>query len=137
MMSDSSKGSVKVEMTAKERVLTTLKFGVTDRVPCLPYLRDMAIKYAGYRFSEVLDDIDKFVYSQVRGLDDFGTDAVWDFGIAHFIGELIGGKILYFEDDQPASEPPEVEYKELAEKLTKLDFTKSPGICWTYSWLGC
>ena len=117
-----------VEMTAKERVLSALQFGEVDRVPCLPYVRDMAIKYAGFRYRDVLGDIDKYVHTQVKAARDFHIDGVWDWGIAHFFSELTGGKVLFFDDDQPASEPPKVNSQQLLTKLEKLDYTHSPNL---------
>jgi uroporphyrinogen decarboxylase len=90
----------------------------------LPYVRDFGFKQAGVTFSEAMHDTDKFVKSQLECTEKYHIDAVWDPGIAAYFAELVGGRVIVFEDNCPASKPAIGSKEELRE----LDLSKSPGL---------
>jgi uroporphyrinogen decarboxylase len=112
------------DLMHSDGLFTNLKLGRADKVPFLPFARDFAIKQAGVTFSEAIKDMKKFVDSQVRFAEEYHTSAVWDPGIAPYFVELVGGSIIVFEDDCPASKPA----LQSKEQLRKLDLSNSPNL---------
>ncbi len=106
------------EMTSYERVMTALEGGKPDRVPVMPFTRDWAVTRAGFTFSEVLENPDKYVYAQYRALRDFQADVVWDLMGVNAECEAMGS-VLKFQDDAP---PSVVEFfvEELSRDLPRL-----------------
>ncbi|MDP6771845.1 MAG: uroporphyrinogen decarboxylase family protein, partial [Anaerolineales bacterium] len=92
-------------MTSKDRLFSSLALDLPDKVPFVPKLGLASIKYAGLRYRDVFEDIDKWVYAQLKSLEDFHVDAVWDFGTAAHFAEPFGGRLIIFDDEQPANQP--------------------------------
>jgi uroporphyrinogen decarboxylase len=106
------------KMTSYERIMTALDGGKPDRVPVLPFMRDWGMNYAGFTFSEVLENPSKYVYAQYRALRDIGGDVIWDLMGAHSESEAMGSVI----EIHPDSPPSVVEFavKDLSLDLEKL-----------------
>jgi hypothetical protein len=72
-----------------------------DRVPVIPRL-EWCIRQAGFRFSEILESTEKYVFSQYYCVREFQYDAVWDLFAVHAESEALGSK-LKIADDMPPS----------------------------------
>ena len=90
------------EMTSYERIMTALDGGKPDRVPVMPFTRDWAVSQAGFTFSEVLGNPNKYVYAQYRALRELQADVIWDLMGVHAESEAMGS-VLKFQDDAPPS----------------------------------
>ncbi len=92
----------KVEMNSYDRVMTALGGGQPDRVPVVPIVREWCARQVGFRFRDILESVEKFVYSQYFCARHFGYDVVWDlFGI-HAESEAMGS-VLKVPEDMPPS----------------------------------
>ena len=89
-------------MTSYQRVMTAMEGGTPDRVPLVPIVREWAVRQAGFEFGEVLDNVEKYVYSQYYCLRHFGYDAVWDLAAIHAESEAMGS-VLKVPRDMPPS----------------------------------
>jgi uroporphyrinogen decarboxylase len=92
----------KTEMTSYERIMTALEGGKPDRVPVLLFMRDWGTKYAGFTFSEVLENPNKYVYAQYKALMEIGADVVWDLMGFHSESEAMGSVLKIPEDGLPS-----------------------------------
>ena len=92
----------KIEMTSYERIMTALEGGKPDRVPVLLFMRDWATKSAGFTFSEVLENPNKYVYAQYRALRDIGADVIWDLMGFHSESEAMGSLLKIPKDGLPS-----------------------------------
>ena len=108
----------KTEMTSYERIMTALEGGKPDRVPALLFMRDWATKSAGFTFSEVLENPNKYVYAQYRALRDIGADVIWDLMGFHSESEAMGS-VLKIPKDGPPSVA-EFPVKSLSQDVEKL-----------------
>ena len=115
-------------MTSRDRLFTSLQLGVPDRVPFAPRAREFAVRYAGYRYGDILTDVDKYVDAQLRLVEDFHADALWGYGTTpHFI-QLVGGKLIVFDDDVPTSEPAVHSREQIARLDKNPDFARIPAL---------
>lgn len=106
------------EMTSYERIIVALEGGKPDRVPVIPFLRDWGIRYAGFTFSEILENPFKYVYAQYRTLRDIKADIIWDLMGVHAESEAMGSKLKIQEDSPPSVI--EFAIKNLSEDLQRL-----------------
>lgn len=106
------------EMTPYERIMTALDGGKPDRVPVMPFTRDWAVSQAGFTFSEVLGNPNKYVYAQYRALRELQTDVIWDLMGVNAESEAMGS-VLKLQDDAP---PSVVEFfvEELSQDLERI-----------------
>jgi uroporphyrinogen decarboxylase len=81
-------------------------------------MRDWGTKYAGFTFSEVLENPNKYVYAQYRVLRDIGADVIWDLMGFHSESEAMGS-ILKIPKDGPPSVT-EFAVKNLSKDVEKL-----------------
>ncbi len=88
-------------ISGKERVLRTLSFQETDRVPVIPVTHSCSAKLVGYTLGEAITNPKKYVESQVRCLDRFGYDGVWGIAVSE-VAEALGCEIIVHDDDIPA-----------------------------------
>jgi len=89
-------------MTSYERMMTALEAKEPDRIPVFPLVRDWAIRQAGFTVSEVIQDVDKLVYTQFFCLKKFGYDTVRDLSAIHAESEAMGCTLEIKEDGSPA-----------------------------------
>jgi len=90
------------KMNSYERVMATIRGEQPDRVPVIPAARDWCIRQAGFKFGEVMDSPEKYVFSQYYCVKEFNYDAVWDLFAVHAESEALGSK-LRIADDLPPS----------------------------------
>ena len=115
------------EMKSIDRVMAAVELKEPDRIPIVLVTREFGIKYSGYKFSECLEDEDLYIKSQMKCLEDFELDAVWDLWAIPVIAEAFGSNLRIMEDDVPViTEPYAItepgDLKKLEEK--KIDVTK-------------
>lgn len=111
-------------LTSKERVLRTLSFQETDRVPVIPVTHTCSAKLVGYTLGEALADPKKYVESQVKCLQQFGYDGVWGIAVTE-VAEALGCEIIVHEDDIPAVGNGTLMDKRDISKLAEPDFENS------------
>lgn len=105
-------------MTSYERVMTALEGGRPDRVPVVPIVRDWSARQVGFRFCDIMESVEKYVYAQYFCVRQFGYDAVWDLLAIHAEAEAMGSILKVPEDMPPSIEVPFV--KDYEEDLGKL-----------------
>jgi uroporphyrinogen decarboxylase len=88
-------------LSGKERVLRTLSFQETDRVPVIPVTHTCSAKLVGYTLGEALADPKKYVESEVKCWQQFGYDGVWGIAVTE-VAEALGCEMVVHEDDIPA-----------------------------------
>jgi uroporphyrinogen decarboxylase len=88
-------------LSGKDRVLRTLAFQETDRVPVIPVTHSCSAKLVGYTLKEALTEPKKYVESQVKCLERFGYDGVWGIAVTE-VAEALGCEIIVHDDDIPA-----------------------------------
>lgn len=88
-------------MTSYERIMMTLEGKRPDRTPVFPLIRDWAIRQAGFKVSEAIQDVAKYVYAQFFCLKKFGYDAVRDLSGIHAEAEAMGSKLKITDDGPP------------------------------------
>ena len=106
-------------MTPYDRLITALDVKQPDdRVPVTPFNREWCARQAGYKFSEVMVNTEKYVYSQLYCAKKFGYDMVLDLLAVHAESEAMGSILKIPEDAPPFVEKPAVQdYKQDFPKL--------------------
>ena len=89
------------EMTPMERVMGVCHGEIPDRVPFLLTSREFGLKYAGVKHSQAYKDPDVYVGSQLKLLQDFQLDSVWDIWCTPAVDEALGATMEIPEDDPP------------------------------------
>lgn len=72
-----------------------------DRVPVVPFSRSFNIRYAGYRFGDIVRDPDRYTGAAVRAQRALGFDAVDDMWNSGLFAEAFGAAVVIHEDDPP------------------------------------
>lgn len=93
--------SMKRETKSIDRFMTAVELKEPDRIPIVLTSREFGIRYSGYKFSECLKDEDLYIKSQIKCLEDFELDAVWDLWAIPVIAEAFGSNLRIMEDDVP------------------------------------
>lgn len=118
-------------MTSSERIKLAIAGRESDRVPILMITRDFSIYGAGLQLGECLANPVKYVEAELRTLEKYGCDGVWDLHIAMpLLNELYGARLTVPKGldgmDQPAhAEPVLKELKDLG-KLTRIKVEDHP-----------
>ena len=112
---------LKREMTPMERVMAVCHGEMPDRVPFLLTSREFGIKYHGMKFIQAYQDADAYVQSQVRLLEQFGLDGVYDIWCTPAVDEALGAYMATPEDDSPFIPDPYLERPEDLDKLKPVD----------------
>ncbi len=115
----------KYEITPYERLMGVLSGDKVDRIPVAPIVREWCSTQVGFKFSEIMNSAEKYVYAQYYCARKFGTDAVWDLWGVHAEAEAMG-TILKIPDNIACSVDTPVikDYKEDLHKIKILDPTK-------------
>jgi uroporphyrinogen decarboxylase len=92
----------KSQITSYERMMMALEGKRPDRPPVFPMVRDWAIRQAGFRVSEVIQDVAKHVYTQFYCLKRFGYDGVRDLSAIHAESEAMGSRLKIPDDGAPS-----------------------------------
>ena len=108
-------------MTPMERIMAVAKGEMPDRVPFLMTSREFGMKYAGHLMSEAYHDPQIYIDSQLRLLEDFEMDGVWDIWCTPVVDEALGSKMEFPEDDPPWIEQPCVNEPADITKLKPVD----------------
>jgi uroporphyrinogen decarboxylase len=108
-------------MTPMERLLAVGCGAVPDRVPFLITSREFGMRYAGKRMSEAYENPRAYVESQLRLLDDFEVDGVWDIWCTPAVDEALGATMEIPDDDPPWIEQPCVRERADLAKLKSID----------------
>lgn len=88
-------------MTSMERVLAVCNKQIPDRVPFILCSREFGLRHAGVPFAKCYDDPDIYIRSQLRLLEEFDLDSVWDIWCTPAVDEALGGHMVIAEDDPP------------------------------------
>ena len=89
------------EMKPIERIRAVCKGELPDRVPFVPASREFGMKYAGFPLSKAYEDPDCYIDAQIRLVEEFGQDAVWDIWATPVVDEALGATLVFPEDDSP------------------------------------
>lgn len=108
-------------MTPMERIMAVATGKIPDRVPFLITSREFGMKYAGHRMSEAYANPRVYIDSQIKLLEDFETDGVWDIWCSPVVDEALGAKMEIPDDDPPWIEQPCVGGPRDLAKLKLLD----------------
>ena len=92
----------KSTMSSYKRIMMALEGKRPDRIPVFPLVRDWAIRQAGFKVSEVIQDVAKHVCTQFFCIKKFGYDTVRDLAAIHAESEAMGCKLEIKEDDSPS-----------------------------------
>ncbi len=90
------------ELSSYERVMIALDGGIPDRVPVMPLVQYWTAKQVGFNMKELLNNVEKNVYSQYYCARECGYDVVKDFGGIHAESEAMGSKLEIYEDSTPS-----------------------------------
>lgn len=112
---------VRSQMTPMERVMAVCRHEKTDRVPFILASRAFGLKYAGVKFVEAYKDPDVYVRSQLKLIEDFQLDSVWDIWCTPAVDEALGATMDTPEDDPPWIAEPCVHGPEDLGKLRRVD----------------
>jgi uroporphyrinogen decarboxylase len=98
----------KEEMTPYDRLMTAFERKKPDRVPVTPFVREWAVRQAGFKFLEVMTNPEKYVYSQLYAIRKYGYDMVLDLLAVHAESEAMGSILKIPEDVPPSVDIPAV-----------------------------
>jgi len=113
------------KMTSYERMMTAFEGGKPDKVPVMVFVRDWAARQVGFSINEIMENVEKHVFSQYYCARNLGYDAVLDLSGVHAEAEAMGCKIKYSENEAPAVIENIVrDYKTDLSKLKLLDPNK-------------
>jgi len=90
------------KMTSYERMMIAFEGKKPDRVPVMLFVRDWAARQVGFSISEIMESIEKLVFSQYYCARNFGYDAVLDLSGVHAEAEAMGCKLKYNENTPPS-----------------------------------
>jgi len=90
------------KMTSYERIMITFEGEKPDRVPVMLFVRDWAAKQVGFSIKEIMESIEKHVFSQYYCAHNFGYDAVLDLSGVHAEAEAMGCKLKYNGNTPPS-----------------------------------
>ncbi|UNC92931.1 uroporphyrinogen decarboxylase family protein [Candidatus Contubernalis alkaliaceticus] len=88
-------------MNSFERVMTAMSGGKPDRVPVIPWVRDWCAFQAGFNIKDIMDNVERHVFSQYYCMKEFGYDAVFDLLGCMAESEAMGMKLKYSEKTAP------------------------------------
>ncbi len=80
-------------MNSYQRVHAVLYGKIPDRVPCMPMTREWASKQVGLSLSDVIDNPQKYVYSQYFCARELGYDSVSDLNAVNAEAEAMGCRL--------------------------------------------
>jgi uroporphyrinogen decarboxylase len=72
-----------------------------DRVPFLLVSREFGLRYSGVKHSRAYEDPDAYVAAQLRLLEEFQLDGVWDIWCTPAVDEALGATMEIPDDDPP------------------------------------
>jgi uroporphyrinogen decarboxylase len=87
-------------MSSYERVMTALGGGKPDRVPVMVFNRDWTVNQLGFCTSDMLGNVERFVFAQYFCARSFGYDVVQDAHGINAESEAMGCRLSYNDDFQ-------------------------------------
>lgn len=109
------------KMTSMARIMAVCNQELPDRVPFLLTSREFGIKYAGMKYAQCYEKADLYVNSQLRLLEEFELDGVWDIWCTPAVDEAMGAHMVVAEDDPPWIPEPLLNEREDISKLKPVD----------------
>jgi len=100
---------MKEEMNFYDRVMTAFELKEPDRVPVTPFVREWCFRQVGITFSEVMTNVEKYVYSQLYSIKKFGYDAVYGLSAINAESEAMGSVLGIPFDGPPYVKVPAVQ----------------------------
>jgi uroporphyrinogen decarboxylase len=100
---------MKEEMNSYDRVMTAFELKEPDRVPVTPFVREWCFRQVGIPFSEVMTNVEKYVYSQLYSIKKFGYDAVYGLSAVNAESEAMGSVLGIPFDGPPYLKVPAVQ----------------------------
>jgi len=100
---------MKGEMNSLDRVMAAFELKEPDRVPVLPLVREWCFRQVGIPFSEVMTNVEKYVYSQLYSIKKFGYDVVHGLSAVHAESEAMGSVLEIPFDGPPYLKVPAVQ----------------------------
>ncbi len=91
----------KAEMTAYDRVMTSLRHEEPDRVPFMPFAQTFTAKFAEIPFSVYVSKAKAMAEGQLKAHDAFGWDALCFSSDVGMYAGACGAKIAFPHDDVP------------------------------------
>lgn len=83
------------KMTSYERIMTAFRGGETDRVPVMILVGYWAAEQVGFSIKEIMENVEKHVFSQYYCAMNYGYDAVFDLSGIHAESEAMGCRLKY------------------------------------------
>lgn len=109
------------QMTSMERVMAVCRHEKPDRVPFILASRAFGLKYAGAKYEQAYQDPDLYVRSQLKLVEDFHLDSVWDIWCTPAVDEALGATMEIPEDNPPWIAAPCLHSHGDLEKLRPVD----------------
>jgi len=109
-------------MNSYQRVHAVLSGTLPDRVPCIPMIREWASKQVGLSLHDVIDNPQKYVYSQYFCSRELGYDSVSDLNAVNAEVEAMG--CVLKDKDISVQTPVIDDYTEDLRKIRIVDPTK-------------
>lgn len=88
-------------MTQMERVMAVCRGETPDKVPLLLTSREFGIRYAGLKHHQAYENPKLYIDSQIKLMEDFCLDAVWDIWCTPAVDEALGAEMEIPDDDPP------------------------------------
>ena len=92
-----------------------------ESIPVMAHTCVFNMKYFGKKYVDCLLDPREYVETEVKCYEEFGYDGVWTISPMEAVGEALGSRLKFFEDDVPASAEPVLKNPKDFEKLVKED----------------
>ena len=109
------------KMTPMERMSAVFKKQQPDRVPFLITSREFGIRYSGHKHHEAYENPQMYIESQLKILEDFEADGVWDIWCTPAVDAAIGAKMEFPDDDPPWIHAPVLNERSDLSKLKPVD----------------
>ncbi|TFF96570.1 MAG: hypothetical protein EU544_00370 [Promethearchaeota archaeon] len=112
---------LKSEMSAYDRVMTSLQHKEPDRVPFMPFAQTFTAKFAEIPFSAYVSKAEKMAEGQLKAYNAFGWDALCFSSDVGMYAEALGAKVAFPEDDVPRIIEPVLTHGKLYEDFQNLE----------------
>lgn len=108
---------MKSGMTSYERVMAALSGEKPDRTPVIPLIRDWASKQLGFSMLDIMNNAEKYVFSQFYCMREYGYDYVRDLAGVHLESEAMGTSLKITPHGAPSVDKYAVKTNDDVKKL--------------------
>ncbi len=108
-------------MTSLERILAVCAGKIPDRVPFLLASREFSSRQAGMSLLDCYTQPERYIDSQVRLVDEFGLDGVYDIWCTPAVDELLGATLEFSSSDSASIPNGSVSCLDDVKRLPKVD----------------